>query len=291
MASTTDTLEMMTASQVQEPKSSIGVFELPCGYLDAAGVLHREVLLSEITGREEDMLANDKVPAQRKMGQLLIACIQRLGSLTDKKDIAAAVPELLVGDRVFLLLAVRRVSLGDEYPYRDKCPECEKESLMNIDLSTLDIIKMPNPKQHIYDAQMPSRAACKAWANTGEVPEPEKSKPTGRMVRFRMMKGKDEEQVGKVSGKEDAISKLLQIRVELLDGKPPEVSDFQSMTMAERLYMRDGLFRQQDGGVETTLEVECPLCGAEYERELEIGQTGFFFPSQARRSLKTKSST
>lgn len=287
----TSTLQMMTEAQIREPKSSVGIFTLPCGFLDANGVLHTEVVLSEITGHDEDMLANAKIPSQKKLNQLLVSCIQRIGSITTKNEIAAAVPELLVGDRVFLILAVRRVSLGDDYPYKDTCPSCEKESLMNIDLSTLDVIPMPDPKKRIFDAKMPSKAACRAWANSGEVPEPEKSNPTGRSIRFRAMVGRDEEQVGKVQGKDDAISKLLALRVELLDGKPPTLADFQQMTMAERSYIRDELFRRHDGGVETTLDVQCPQCGAEYQRELEIGQTGFFFPSQARRNSKTRSST
>lgn len=287
----TSTLQMMTEAQVREPKSSVGVYTLPCGFLDGNGVLHTEVMLNEITGHDEDMLANGKIPSQKKLNQLLISCIQRIGSITAKNEIAAAVPELLVGDRVFLILAIRRVSLGDDYPYKDTCPSCEKESLMNIDLSSLDVIPMPDPKKRIFDAKLPSKAACRAWANSGEVPEPEKSNPTGRPIRFRAMVGRDEEQVGKVQGKDDAISKLLALRVELLDGKQPTLADFQQMTMAERSFIRDELFRQSDGGVETSLDVTCPQCGSEYQRELEIGQTGFFFPSQARRNSKTRSSS
>jgi hypothetical protein len=287
----TGTLQMMTEAQVREPKSSVGVYTLPCGYLDATGVLHTEVVVTEINGSDEDMLGSNKTPAQKKLNQLLISRVQRIGSITDRNSIAAAVPELLVGDRVFLILAIRRVSLGDDYPYKDICPSCEKESLMTIDLSTLDIIAMPDPRKRVYDAKLPSKAACREWANSGTVPPAEKLNPTGHTIRFRVMVGRDEEQVGKVQGKDDAISKLLAMRVELLDGKPPTIADFQVMSMAERSYIRDELFRQNDGGVETTLEVTCPKCDHDYERELEIGQTGFFFPSQARRNSKAKSST
>jgi len=286
------TVTMMTEAQLREPKSTIGVFELPCGYLDASGVLHTEVLLNEISGRDEDMLANDKIPANKKMNQLLTSCIARIGSITDKGAIASIVPDLLVGDRVFLVLAVRRVSLGDDYPYKDTCPSCEKESLMSINLSELDIVKMSDPKKRVFDARMPSKAAIKAWANDGEdVPEPERSNPTGRTVRFKMLTGRDEEKAGKGTSGPESISVLLGLRILMLDDKPPTIEDLQNLTMSERSYIRDVVFRAGDGGVDTTLDVTCPQCAHEFKRELDIAQMGFFFPSAARKNSKTRSST
>ena len=287
-----DTVTMMTEAQLREPKSTIGVFELPCGYLDASGVLHTEVLLNEISGRDEDMLANDKIPANKKMNQLLTSCIARIGSITDKGAIASIVPDLLVGDRVFLVFAVRRVSLGDDYPYKDTCPSCEKESLMSINLSELDIVKMSDPKKRVFDARMPSKAAIKAWANDGEdVPEPERSNPTGRTVRFKMLTGRDEEKAGKGTSGPESISVLLGLRILMLDDKPPTIEDLQNLTMSERSYIRDVVFRAGDGGVDTTLDVTCPQCAHEFKRELDIAQMGFFFPSAARKNSKTRSST
>lgn len=287
---TNDTIQMMTEAQLREPKAPVGIYTLPCGYLDAEGNLHTEVMLNEITGRDEDMLASKKVPDQKKLNQLLISCIARLGSISDKEKIAAAVPELLVGDRVFLLIAIRRTSLGDDYPYKDICPNCEKESLMSINLAELDIKTMPDPKKRIFDTRMPSKAALREWSDLGEVREPERSAPAGRTIRFRPMNGLDEEKMGRVLEKEDAISKSLLARIELLDGKPPTLEDLKNLTIVERHYLRDEVFDKSDGGVETTLEVTCPKCEHEYTRELEIGQMGFFFPSAARKNSKTRSS-
>jgi len=292
-SATDSTISMMTEAQLREPKSTIGVYELPCGYLDSSGVLHTDVLLNEITGRDEDMLANGKIPNTKKMNQLLVSCIGRLGSITDKGAIASAVPDMLVGDRVFLILAIRRVSLGDDYPYKDSCPSCAKESLMSLDLSTLDTVKMPHPKQRVFDARLPSRAAIKAWAAStdGEILEPERSKPTGMPIRFKVLCGRDEEKSGKAAGKDDSVSLLLSLRIEMLNDKPPTIDDLQSLTLTERQFIRDVVFRKEDGGIDTTLDVTCPMCQHEYTRELDIGQMGFFFPSAARKTSKTRSST
>ncbi len=289
--STNDTINMMAEAQIQEPKSTQGLFTLPCGYLDAAGVLHTEVLLREINGRDEDMLASKKTPDKKKINQLLISCIQRLGSITDRDEIAKAVPRMLIGDRIFLVVAVRRTSLGDDYPYKDKCPSCDKESLMRIDLSELEVVPMPEPMRRVFDVRMPSRAACRAWADTGSLPAIEKTTPTGNLVRFHPITGLDEETFGSVKDKEDAISKSLLARVDMLNERPPSVDELQNLTLAERQYLRDVVFDSADGGVETTLDVTCPACENEYSRELDITQMGFFFPSAARKTSKAKSST
>ena len=127
----------VAASQLDHAKSSIGTFVLPCGYLDSAGVLHTEVCVKEISGHEEDLLASKAIPEARKLGELIANCVTRLGPLTDRGQIAMAVKELLVGDRAFLLFAIRRVTVGDNYPFRARCPSCEKEHLYNIDSAHL----------------------------------------------------------------------------------------------------------------------------------------------------------
>lgn len=287
--SNTDTIQMMTEAQVQEPKATVGIFTLPCGFLDATGKLHTEVMLREITGREEDMLASKKIPDQKKLNQLLISCITRLGSLTDKEQIAAAVPELLIGDRVFLLIAIRRTSLGDDYPYKDICPSCDKESLMSINLGELEISPMLEPTKRSFETRLPSKAALRVWSDHGDLPPAEKKAPTGSTIRFRPLTGLDEERFSKVIEKEDALSKSLLARIELLNGAPPTLDALKDLTLAERHFIRDEIFDKSDGGVETTLEVTCPNCAHEYTRELEIGQMGFFFPSAARKNSKQKS--
>ena len=287
-----DTVTMMTEARLREPKSTVGVYELPCGYVDAAGVLHTEVQLKEITGRDEDMLANEKIPAGKKMNLLLASCVVRIGTISDKQAVASIIPEMLIGDRVFLVLAIRRVSIGDDYPYTDTCPSCSKESLMSINLGELDIIKMADPLKRVFDARLPSASAIKEWSNSGEdVPEPEKSKPTGRTIRFKQLVGKDEEKSTKATGGAEAISTLLGLRILMLDEKPPTIDDLQNLTMSERSYIRDVVFRAGDGGVDTSLDVTCPQCQHEFKRELDITQVGFFFPSAAQKNSKTRSST
>lgn len=253
-------------NEMSEPKGSLGVFELPCGLLTPDGELFTEVRVREITGVEEDMLASKKVPATKKMGQLLVGCTQGIGPFSDPTQVAALVPKLLVGDRVFLLLAIRRVSLGDEYPFRSECPECEVQSLFNIDLSGLEVKPMPEPRKRSYEVVTPK----------------------GRKVQWHPMDGAGEQKLANLGGEADKVTMALLVRLDAVDDSPPTLSGLKALGMSERNFLRD-CFQEAEGGVDTGMEMECPKCSHEYKIELDIGQQGFFFPSVMRRASKSKS--
>lgn len=250
-------------NELERPKSSLGVFELPCGYLDEEGVLHREVELSELTGNEEDLLASPTIPVQRKMGLLIGRCIKRLGTITDRGKIAMISEQLTIGDRVFLLFALRRITLGDSYPFKITCPTCNKESMHNVDMAELRVQPMNEPEKRIYDVTIPS----------------------GKTVRFKIMTGEDEGKLSKIKKLEDKLSVALLVRVELLNGKPPTLDDIKGLTIKERDDLR-AMMDECDGGIDTTVETSCPLCSSEFETEIDAGQAGFFFPQTQRKRLK-----
>lgn len=260
--------QMILQTQIEQPKSSLNVFELPCGYLSPDGTVHSEVVLREMTGREEDLLAAKKTDYIKKMNELFVRCIERLGSLTEKTQIAAAVPELLIGDRAFLMFAIRRVTLGDEYPFTTRCPECEKESLVDVDLSEMTIKKMKEPTKRVYDGVL-----------TG-----------GMTYRYHLLTGKDESKLSKVEDPDAKITQSMQMRLDMFNERAPTREAIAALPMRLRAELREA-FDEVDGGVDTTVELTCPKCDHEYSTDLETGQSGFFFPSAARRNSKKKSST
>jgi hypothetical protein len=259
---------MVIANKMEDAKSSIAVHDLPCGYIDSDGELHTEVELTEITGHEEDMLASNSTPDYKKMTVLIGRCIKRIGSITDRGQIAAIASELSIGDRTYLIFAIRRVTLGDDYPFKVKCPSCEEEGLYNIDLSELEIQEMADPKTRVFDVDLPSGKSC----------------------RFRIMTGKDEERLGKIKRLDDKLSMSMAVRMESLQGTPPTLKDVKGLGLRDRDFLRTK-FDEVDGGVDTTIEIACSACGHEFEDELNPGQSGFFFPSATRKNSKRKSST
>lgn len=261
---------MLTLNQMEEPKSPIGVYILPCGYLDAeTNELVTEVEVKEITGHEEDMLASTQVPNHRKLTSLIAGCVTRLGSITDRAKLVKVADELLIGDRVFLLFAIRRVSLGDELPVRETCPECKRKHLYVVDLSDLDMKAMPEPTKRVYDFSL----------------------PTGKKVRFRVSNGKDEERVAKIMKKQrdDALSAMILMRLELLGDEAPTLDTIKALSMRDRHALRDE-FNRVEGGVDTSMDFTCPNpeCEHEWSKDLDLGAAGFFFPSEVSKISNTK---
>jgi predicted RNA-binding Zn-ribbon protein involved in translation (DUF1610 family) len=173
------------------------------------------------------------------------------------------VTDLVVGDRVFLLFAIRRVTLGDEMPVRETCPECGVKSLFVIDLGNdLTTKPMDDPRKRIFDVALPS----------------------GKSARFRVATGADERNVAKIvkRQREDALSQSLLMRLELLDGVQPTVASVRALGLRDRQFLRDQ-FDVAEGGVDTTLEFACPSCGNEWKGELDLKGSAFFFPGGRRR--------
>lgn len=255
-----------TVMQMETPKGTTGIYELPCGYLDPrTQELVREVEVREITGHEEDMLASQQIPSPQKISSLLAGCVTRIGEVTDKGLIAGMVQDMTLGDRVFLIFSIRRVTLGDELPVREKCPECKTTTLFMVDLEEdLDPKPMPDPMKRVYDVVLPS----------------------GIKARFRVSTGRDEAHLAKLAKrqkqKSDALSQSILLRLELLGDEKPTLKMVKSLGMRDRNFLREQ-FQEVEGGVDTTLELECPACGYEWEKDLDLSAANFFFPGGRRR--------
>lgn len=259
--------EVVLQNQLETPKSPHGSYELPCGYIDDNGELHTEVHLREMTGREEDILAAPKLSPQRKINQVIINCVESIGSITDKNLITQIVPNLPVGDRVFLIISLRRVSLGDEFPVEDKCPACSAKNGYILDLGDLEVKKMADPMKRVFDVKMPS----------------------GKSIRFRVGLGLDEDKLAKVPDSDKPTMALLS-RIELLEGKAPTVQAVKDLSFRDRQHLR-ALYEETDGGVDTSLELVCPACAHTFEREMDMSELGFFFPERVLKDSKKNFST
>lgn len=252
---------MLTSQQLETPKATVGVFELPCGYLDPAdNQLHVEVEIREIKGREEDMLNSKKVPSDRKLSNLLAACVERVGTITSKDKIRAIIDDLPTGDRVFLMFSLRRVSLGDDLPVREVCPngKCKANNFYIIDTSELDVKPMPDPYKRTYDVELPSK----------------------RRVRFRVSTGRDETMRSKIrtQNKEDLVSLVMMMRIETIDEEPPTLDKIADMSLRDRVFLRKQ-FEAVEGGIDLEVDLTCPKCDYEWKKDLEL-TPDFFFPSE-----------
>jgi hypothetical protein len=247
-------------NQIADPKAGIGSGTLPCGYMSEGGELLTSIWVREITGSEEDMLASPKIKDHRKMGELISRCVMAIGPVTDRDELSRMVPKLLVGDRVYAFLLIRRVTLGDQYPFRSKCPECSVEGSFDVDLSALDVRVMPDPT----------------------VRQRTLKSPRGREFVIAPMDGVREERLHTFKNDNDKATLALASRVLLLDGKAPTIGDLKALPLSDRNLLRDA-YQELEGGVDTTIDIECPECHAQFKNELSVTQRAFFFPSVAKK--------
>lgn len=255
---------------IENPKSAIDGFELPCGYIDNEGKLHTSVEVAEMTGEEEEILAAKNMPIMKKMNKILSSCTRALGDYRDPHMIEKIIPQLTQGDRVFLLFAIRRVSLGNEFPFSTECPECKSENRLTVDLADLDIKHMPDPMLRVYEMDLP-RSKKKAV--------------------MKVLTGIGEEAISKAAavGK-DVISIAILARLESLDGRPATVKDLKALSLMDRNALRD-VWQDKEGGVDTGVPVQCMQCDHEYETEVDIGSSGFFTPGLVLKTWKIKSAS
>ena len=203
----------------------------------------REAELRALTGREEDWLVrHPATPSALSVTQLLSGCLLRLGGHAVTRD---GVRQLLVGDRDFLVLTLRQLTMGENFHVVVSCPTCNKK--IDVTFSTTNVpIEKPGTMQAIYEL-------CIAPGS-----------PRERTVRFRLPTGADQEAV-LGSPMETAVEVLLD-RCVIDDGGLP-------LNEGERVLLGDAIERHAPK-VELELALKCPECEQEFVYPFDI--TAFF---------------
>jgi len=286
---------------VTEAQAEAGIFRLVAGYADENGIIHDEVELRAMTGNEEDLLGNDKIPFLSRINSILANCVKRIGTITDQGQIHRAVSELPSGARTHLLILLRVVThwkaVKDEYEMTFTCPQrgCGRESTHKIDLLSLDQFTMADPRVMITKVKLPDSGSEVSWC---------------------VMTGWRDHVLDVVVGSDnrgDLLSHAILVRLVDWDGERVElgVDDFlakdmkkmrmsknamkllkrvKGLTVGDRETLRAS-FLDKEPGIDTDVEVECPGCGVVTETTLVVGQPGFFFPQAISRRSKRRSST
>ena len=246
--------------------SAVLAVELPCGYVDTGGVVQQELVVAEMTGYEEDLLAG-KGPILQRLNQIILNCTRRLGSIEDRTQLNRAVNALTASDRMVALLAIRRVSLGDFYEVKLQCPnpDCKEEVRYTLNLADVEILPMADPTKRVFEHQLAS----------------------GRRVAWHVMTSTDEEWLTRAGKKrEDVLTLALLSRVDSIDGEAIDrgrdakgaMARLKALSTRDRNEIR-AQFEACEGHVDTVVDFACPSCQHEWRDELSLGQANFFFPS------------
>ena len=99
-------------------------FELPIGYMDRDGVLHKTFKLREMTGKVDESIADKKVRtnAGKIVTELIYGVVEQLGTLP--KIDRNIIKQLTNTDRDYIVLMNYLYSLGETIEYTETCPYC-----------------------------------------------------------------------------------------------------------------------------------------------------------------------
>jgi len=164
--------------------------------------------------------------------------------------------DLLSGDRLFALVRLRQVSLGDEVELELACPNtgCGERTPITVNLG--DIEATPYGEEREFEFTLPG---------------------SGRKVKFGYLDGHKEKRLAAL--KEPNLTAAMMIRIVEIDGQPPSKKALNEMTMGDRSALRKEMLRV-DGGIDTQVDVSCDACGTRIRTRLEA-EPAFLFPSVA----------
>jgi len=175
--------------------------------------------------------------------------------------------KVLVADRFFALLQIRSLTFGDDYAFSVQCKNGACRERFEWELSLKDL-----PVRVLSDE-------AKSAFTTGNRFETTLPRD-GRRVWFKLMTGADEARAATVlkNGRDGMLLTALALRIVEIEG----VADKDRRTFLEEIEMADATslldtFEAVDGGVETSIDVECPSCFGVQDVELPF-ERGFFLP-------------
>ncbi|MHB9023436.1 MAG: T4 family baseplate hub assembly chaperone [Armatimonadota bacterium] len=208
--------------------------------------------LRELTGAEEELLTNPKLLKNGDaINQMLRNCLVSLGekgevSLTDVLD-------LLAGDRLFMLVKLRQISLGDEVTVALTCPNPHCRATSQVPVNLEDLPVTPYPPEREFSTVLPG---------------------SGQTVRFVPLDGHMEKRLAALP--EATLSLAMLIRIREIDGVAPTKKTLTEMALKDRQALRQAMLAA-DGGIDTTIESTCDGCGAPVRTRVESAPD-FLFP-------------
>src|SRR6185312_6264695 len=228
-------------------RPSVSSCELPTGFM-LEGKVIEEVSFRELAGPEEEILASKKMLASKRFSKVMANCIQKIGPYDDHALISKAIDDMVISDRIFFLIQLRIISLGENFNFSYPCPACGNVDKLMFDLKNIKFLNPPKADNLFKEFKLPS----------------------GPSVRLRVGNSTIEERIEKTSGEPSAVTMALYARVETLDNRPPALSDIKELTLKDRNAIRKAI-DELEGEVDDTFEADCPKCGEHYEASIPIG--------------------
>jgi hypothetical protein len=237
------------------------VGELPGGYWDTNGQLHRAFELAALNGRDEEHLAaaTGQQPATL-VTELLSRCVRRIGDISPVSPEVAR--QLLVADRHYLLLLLRQVTFGDRVTAHLFCPWPDCGERMSVDFSIADL--------PVEQARHRAPVHTMTLAAAGDDGPPID-------VTFRLPNGADQEEVSGLlaSNEAAALTLLLSRCIERIGPhESPDEQRISALSAAARSEIEQRM-EELAPKVGQAMDTTCAECGRPFTAPFDIHR--FFF--------------
>lgn len=247
-------------------------FDLPVGLAAAGGAVHRRATIRKMRGHEEGLLYDRSLGPGELVSHIIAGTLIRLGALDEPRP--EVVAQMYSADRNFLLLQIRRVTLGDEMTASYTCPACV--SVVQA-LERLDEI----PVRSVEPGEDPESIVVEL-----EDGYRDRSGTEHTTVTLRLPRGEDEAFVSPSLERDpmkaaDALT-LRCIRafgtLPLAELQAYGLRILRELSFGDRLRLQRAL-SDDAPGANLRRTVHCHECGTRFERHLDV--TDFFVPSWA----------
>lgn len=232
------------------------VFTMLAGYKDSDGVTHKEFTLREMTGRDEEAIHKSDVKSNgsKVVSTLLTRCVTSIGTLTPKSvggrdKWENIIKSLFVGDQDYMLLQLRKLSIGEEIEVNHVCPnkECKAKLHTILDVDELEVIPFAGEREVAFELPRGYKDRKGNVHTTGVM-----RLPTGldREILTPLAK----------SNMAKAETVMLTRLCKFDDGVHVDDDVMSSLSIRDREHLQK-LLQKQLFGVKLETEVVCDVCG------------------------------
>ena len=202
--------------------------------------------------------------------------------------------ELLAGDRVFLLYALRGITHDNIYEFMIECPNCEAMQNCTYDLNDLQRTltvgnpSIPEPAKVILP-YLSATTKRETWVEVRflrgkDVSALAQKQRFNKKLKGTSIRSAGQRNVGKMTQKPVVIDDTLTENLNMIVVSFMGVQDpFKIKSLMTKLHGSDTaaireFLRQHSPGIDTTIEVPCNDCGTNFRTELPITES-FFRPA------------
>lgn len=214
--------------------------------------------LRPMTTAEEAILYNAAGDGVSKISNIINACFLSKSITTE---------ELLLTDRFYILLMLRTRSFGARYDFPIRCASCGQQSKTNVNLAEdMKIVPMDAGMVEPFDVNLPI---------------------SGDVLSLRFLRGKDEARIAKHAKRmrlqssdpaDPSYLYRLALQIVAINGKESNLMTAEEyvrkLDVGDSKAMRIAM-ENAEGGVDTTIYVDCAQCG--FANEMELPFTVEFF--------------